>query len=815
MAPHRLFIDLQAAQSSDSGRRGLGRYAVELTSALLRNGAPIDSIGLNPLLPRPLLPDDIVAWGEPVDINAEAIDRARAGGPVAYHVMSPMQAPYDIDLVLPRAIERSDALVAVAYDLIPFLFADPYLMRDNSVEHHVGRLRHVKTADLLLAISERTRLDFIEHLGVDPDRIVNIGTGVSTFFTPPEPGEDPFTEVKRAVPAIDRPFVMSVPAFEWRKNADNLIRAFARTGTARQHMQLVIACDVPPHGEHVWRALIRDVGLDEDDVVITGFVTDDTLRALYRATRLFVFPSRYEGFGLPVAEAARCGSPCITSDRGSLNEVLDLPASTFDPEDVDEMAALIDRASTDEDLRAELIAASARSVAVHSWDRTALRAIDAYRRLDLPPTRSRSPRARKPLVAVVGPMPPVASGVAVYTSRVLDQIDPDRVDIDVYADSAPAGAWPPAVNARRCFPAAALGVNTNPYDYDAIVYCLGTSRFHIDTLDAMRRCPGIVWTHDANLMGLYLEWAERRQWALKFGWSGAREQHSVAAILRDEARATYGDTVPESVFANSHDYADYVATGVKFAASAVAGAKHVIVNSALARDLLVDDLDHSAPVGGVMRPITVLPHAVPDLAMLRSTARPVARAGRPTVVSLGFCVPRKRPLTIVEAIAKLKQPVDLVFVGSCSPALEHEIDTLARRLGIREQVRITDYVTAARYGEWLGEAHCAVQLRDIDFGESTGTVHDAIAAGLPVITSVRSCRELPEGTVVNVDPTVTPDDLAMVVERVLFDEATRSALDYGMRAYAESWTFADVAQRVVDIIESSIPAGSRPFLRTG
>ncbi|TML19719.1 MAG: glycosyltransferase [Actinobacteria bacterium] len=809
MSSHRLFIDLQAAQSSDSGHRGLGRYAVELTGALIRNGAPIDSVGLNPLLPTPMLPAEIVDHAHIVDIDAETLDRARSKGPLAYHVMSPMQAPYDIDLVLPRAIERADALVSVVYDLIPFLFADPYLMRDNSVEHHLGRLRHLKTADLLLAISDRTRLDFIEHLGVEPDRIVNIGTGVSSFFSPAEPGHDSFAEAARAVPAIDRPFIMSVPAFEWRKNAGNLIRAFARTKTARNETRLVIACSVPPHGEKVWRALVREVGLDDDDVVITGFVDDATLRSLYRATRLFVFPSRYEGFGLPVAEAARCGAPCITSDRGSLTEVLDLAASTFDPENVEEMATVIDRALTDEDLRAELFAASGRSVAAHSWDNTALRAIEAYGRLDRVAAPYRS-RARKPLVAVVGPMPPVASGVAVYTARVLDEIDPDRLDIDVYADSVPVGSWPPAMKARRLFPAAALGVNTNPHDYDAIVYCLGTSRFHIDTLNAMRRCPGIVWTHDANLMGLYLEWAERLQWELKFGWRGERDERSVDAILRDEARSTYGDRVPETMFATSRTYADYVDTGVKFAASAIARAKHVIVNSTLARDLIVDDFVHSAHPIDATPSISVLAHAVPTAQMVRRTAS--TRSARPTVVALGFCVPRKRPLVIVEAIAKLARPVDLVFVGSCVPALEREIDTLARRLGVRDQVLITDYVSDAEYGAWLGRAQCAVQLRDIDFGESTGTVHDAIAARLPVITSVRSCRELPPGTVVNVDQTVTAERLAAALDDVLFDDATRIALDQAMRDYAESWRFADVAEQFVEIVESAIPASSKDFL---
>ena len=207
-------------------------------------------------------------------------------------------------------------------------------------------------------------------------------------------------------------------------------------------------------------------------------------------------------------------------------------------------------------------------------------------------------------------MPPVASAVADYTARVLDEIDDDRLDVDVYADSAPVGSWPPPVKARRVFPAAALGATTNPHDYDAIVYCLGSNPSHIDTLGALRRWPGIVWTHDTNLVGIYLEWAERLRWELKYGWRGEREQRSVNALLRDEARATYGDRVPETVFDASRTYADYARTGVSFAACAVASARHVIVNSSLDRDLIVDDLAVSSRPRDVVPPVSVLAHAV-------------------------------------------------------------------------------------------------------------------------------------------------------------------------------------------------------------
>ena len=183
---HRIVIDLQVAQSPDSGHRGLGRYAVEMTRAMLRAGAPIDAIAVNPVLPQRVLPDDLIASGLIVANSSELFDRARVGGhSVAYHVMSPMEEPTSIEVAMPRVTARADAQVMVVYDLIPFLFDDPYLRQVDRRESHIARLRRVKTADLLLAISERTRLDFIEHLGVDPARIVNIGTGASDLFIAP------------------------------------------------------------------------------------------------------------------------------------------------------------------------------------------------------------------------------------------------------------------------------------------------------------------------------------------------------------------------------------------------------------------------------------------------------------------------------------------------------------------------------------------------------------------------------------------------------------------------------------------------------
>ena len=115
------------------------------------------------------------------------------------------------------------------------------------------------------------------------------------------------------------------------KNTELAIEAFAALPRElRSSLQLVIVCTLPVQGLIQWENHAADVGLDRDEVVFTGFVPDPVLRALYQTTQLCVYPSRYEGFGLPVLEAARCGSPAITSNCPPLPEVLDWAPATFE-----------------------------------------------------------------------------------------------------------------------------------------------------------------------------------------------------------------------------------------------------------------------------------------------------------------------------------------------------------------------------------------------------------------------------------------------------------------------------------------------------
>ena len=166
---------------------------------------------------------------------------------------------------------------------------------------------------------------------------------------------------------------------EPRKNLTTLLQAFARLRRAGQvdpALRLVLAGARGWLDEPIFRT-VRSFGLDEA-VHFPGFIDDDDLPDLYRGAAAFVFPSLYEGFGLPVLEAMACGAPVVTSNTSSMPEVAGGAAMLVDPRDVDGLAAAIARVLRDEGLRARLRAAGLARARQFSWETAARQVLDAY-----------------------------------------------------------------------------------------------------------------------------------------------------------------------------------------------------------------------------------------------------------------------------------------------------------------------------------------------------------------------------------------------------------------------------------------------------
>ncbi len=233
----------------------------------------------------------------------------------------------------------------------------------------------VQAADRVLAVSAATRDDIVELLGVDPGKIAVTPLGVDRRFSPPTP--EAVADFK-ASKGLNVPFILTVGTLEPRKNLPRLLEAFASLKPEIPH-QLVL---VGPEG---WRQGPLNEKLDalklEDRLKMTGFVPDHELPLWYAAADLFVLPSLYEGFGLPVLEAMACGAVVVTSNVSSMPEVAGEAALHVDPQSVASIAEGIRRALGDEILRRDLRAKGLARAKTFTWERTAELTADAYRKV--------------------------------------------------------------------------------------------------------------------------------------------------------------------------------------------------------------------------------------------------------------------------------------------------------------------------------------------------------------------------------------------------------------------------------------------------
>lgn len=264
----------------------------------------------------------------------------------------------------------------IAYDLIPLIYPDHYLPEGRiGTERYLAQCETFKQYDCYLSISEATSRDLVTHLDIPPERIVNIGAGL-------DPGI--LAAARRHIDdgvelPFDEPFVLMVGNGDWRKNSVGAVEAFASLPRRLQKQYKLVMTQA---GHDVKEALAGRFSAIQDRVHVLGSVDDATLAALYRRCAVFFFPSLYEGFGLPVIEAMAFGAPVISSNGGSLPEVVLSPQSLFDPLDKQETVTKLEAALVDRDFRAVLSDGAADHAASFSWDACAARALQAMSLLD-------------------------------------------------------------------------------------------------------------------------------------------------------------------------------------------------------------------------------------------------------------------------------------------------------------------------------------------------------------------------------------------------------------------------------------------------
>lgn len=236
--------------------------------------------------------------------------------------------------------------------------------------------RFARAADAILTCSEASKRDIIALLHIAEDKVTVAHGAVDDDFAPME--REAAQALLRVQYNIQTPFFLFVGTLEPRKNVDGILKAFARIAGELQHT-LVLVGGTGWNAERI-EALAAPLAA-AGRVIRPGYVSPSDLSAFYSAAAAFVFPSRYEGFGLPVVEAMACGCPVICSRRGSLPEAAGDAALYIDPEDTDALADAMRRIAEDPAFGAALAEQGRAQASSFSWRRSAQTVLSLYRRL--------------------------------------------------------------------------------------------------------------------------------------------------------------------------------------------------------------------------------------------------------------------------------------------------------------------------------------------------------------------------------------------------------------------------------------------------
>ena len=780
----RIIIDLQAAQSSGSRNRGIGRYSLALASAMVKargeheiiivlSGQFPDSISTIREYFKGILPhENIRVWGMLADVShensshaarREAMELVREAflislKPDMVHVASFFEGlGEDVITSIGRFSQEIPTAVTL-YDLIPLIYQKQYLRNPSVAAWYEEKLSYLRQAHLLLSISESSREEGIEHLDFPHENIVNISTDADAHFSPMVMTEEMVCEIKRRY-ELARPFIMYTGGIDRRKNIEGLIRAFALLPNGiRDSHQLAIVCSVQLVDRTRLEALAAEAGLKPGDMVLTGFVPEEDLPCLYSLCTLFVFPSWHEGFGLPILEAMRCGAPAIGANTSSIPEVIGWAEALFDPHSDAAIAKAIERGLLDEEYRTELLRRESIQAKQFSWDESARRAISAFEKLHgNAPKKDTQQSVRRPKVAYISPLPPERSGISDYSAELLPHLS-RYYDIEVVvAQETVSNSW----IKKNCMVRSTKWFMENEDHYDRIIYHFGNSVFHQHMFEMLEKVPGVVVLHDFFLSGI-IESMEQR------GISPRCWQRELLAAHGSKAVSKWAQAKNKSDIISKYPCS----------LSVVENSLGVIVHSQYSRKLAAKWYD-----GGEDWAVIPLVREAHSTVNKEAVRKKLGIGERDFLIcTVGMINPTKLNHRLLEAWLQSNLACDrtchLVFVGANDRgAYGAELAKKIQSTAARDRIKITGWVSMEDFRDYLAAADVGVQLRTKSRGETSAAVLDCMNYGLATIVNANgSMADLNDAAVWKMPDEFSDDQLVEALETFWKDSSQRNRL---------------------------------------
>jgi len=270
--------------------------------------------------------------------------------------------------------------VVTIHDLVQLRFPEMYLkgIGLRSKFRWAAKLFLTSRAAKLIAISENTKQDIIKYLKVPGHRIDVVYNGVNNQFVPL--AKNSLLDGLKSRFHINGKFILYVGGFEERKNILRIFRAFHTFfKNGAKNVYLVIAGKIDAEGEQILKKMKAEHR--DQNVIFTGFIGEDELVSLYNGCEFLIFPSIYEGFGLPALEAMACGKTLISSDTPSLKEVVGDAAICVNPYSEEEIALAISKLMSDIPFRRNLERKSFERAKLFSWKKAAEETLKVYEKV--------------------------------------------------------------------------------------------------------------------------------------------------------------------------------------------------------------------------------------------------------------------------------------------------------------------------------------------------------------------------------------------------------------------------------------------------
>ena len=783
----RIVIDLQGAQA-ENRHRGIGRYALSVVQAIVRNRSDHEVLlVLNGSFPETIEPiraafdgllsqanihvwqavgplshiDSTNSWRRK---SAELVREAFIAqlDPSIVLVTSVFEGLVDDAVTSVGTLSRAIPTAAILYDLIPLIRRSPYLDNPAVAAWYENKLDHLRRCDLLLAISESSRQEGIDHLGFAKSSIINISTAVDDLFGVIPLGDDEFDSV-RSRHGLLRDFVMYTGGIDYRKNIEGLIRAYAKLPAAlRRVHQLAVVCSIQPVDRERLLALAKTQGLGKNELILTGFVSEQDLVALYNRCKVFVFPSFHEGFGLPALEAMACGRAVIAANTSSLPEVVGFPEALFDPFDDRSIAHKLEQVLTDEAFRTMLERHGLEQAQGFSWDASALSAIAALEAYFTQHLDERSAKAvRRPRLAFISPLPSERSGISDYSAELLPELARHYAIEVVVAQRTITTPWITA----NCPVRSVEWFRQHGREFDRVIYHFGNSSFHEHMFSLLEDIPGVVVLHDFFVSGIVAHM--ECHGAVPNFWCQALYSGYGYNALRQRFHAN--DTA-DVVWAYPCNY------------DVLRNAQGIIVHSNDACRL--SRKWYGLEVGGEWARIPLLRTPYFPTPQSRKVARSTLGISDNdfVVCSFGLLGPSKLNHRLLQAWVTSALVRDenclLVFVGDLAEGdYARELQAIIKKSGARERIRITGWADASVFEQYLTAADIGVQLRTLSRGETSAAVLDCMNYGLAtIVNSHGSMADLPEECIWRMDDEFSNSQLVKALETLWRDTQARGEL---------------------------------------